>query len=65
MVNGCQTTRTLYDFMENQFAGLAGQLHEAPQAEPYRQALLPFKLIAVDGVPGRILWEGFRRLRLN
>ena len=52
VVNGCQTTRTLYDFMENQFAGLAGQLDVAPQAEPYRDALLPFKLIAVDDLDG-------------
>ena len=48
IVNGCQTTRTLYDFMENQFAGLADQLDRHSSAERYQAALLPFKLIAVE-----------------
>lgn len=48
IVNGCQTTRTLYDFMENEFAGLADQLEQHGQAGRYFEALLPFKLIAVS-----------------
>ena len=47
IVNGCQTTRTLYDFMENHFAGIQTQLDTWPDAEPYRNGLLAFKLIAV------------------
>ena len=47
IVNGCQTTRTLYDFMENHFAGVQAQLNTWPEAEPYRTGLLAFKLIAV------------------
>lgn len=47
VVNGCQTTRTLFDFMENEFAGLADHLEQHARAERYRTALLPFKLIAV------------------
>ena len=48
IVNGCQTTRTLYDFMENHFAGVQTQLDTLTEAEPYRAALLPFKLMAVQ-----------------
>ena len=48
IVNGCQTTRTLYDFMENKFAGVQAQLDTRADAEPYRGALLAFKLIAVQ-----------------
>ena len=47
IVNGCQTTRTLYDFMENQFAGVQEQLDTLPKADPYRTSSLSFKLIAV------------------
>jgi hypothetical protein len=47
IVNGCQTTRTLYDFMENQFAGVQEQLATLPKADPYRTSALAFKLIAV------------------
>lgn len=47
IVNGCQTTRTLYDFMENHFAGVQAQLSTSPKAEQYRSGLLAFKLIAV------------------
>ena len=48
IVNGCQTTRTLYDFMETQFAGVQAQLATLVDAEPYRAALLAFKLMAVQ-----------------
>ena len=48
IVNGCQTTRTLYDFMENRFAGVQEQLDTLPKADPYRTSLLAFKLIAVS-----------------
>jgi hypothetical protein len=48
IVNGCQTTRTLFDFMENEFAGLADQLERHSRAARYQEALLPFKLIAVQ-----------------
>lgn len=48
IVNGCQTTRTLYDFMETQFAGVQTQLATLADAEPYRAALLAFKLMAVQ-----------------
>ena len=46
IVNGCQTTRTLYDFMENRFAGVQAQLDALESAQPYREASLAFKLIA-------------------
>ena len=48
IVNGCQTTRTLYDFMENHFAGVQAQMDTIANAQPYRAALLAFKLIAVQ-----------------
>ena len=48
IVNGCQTTRTLFDFMENHFAGVQGQLSTLPDAQPYRTGLLAFKLIEVQ-----------------
>ena len=47
IVNGCQTTRTLYDFMENHFAGVQAQLETLANAQPYRDALLAFKIIEV------------------
>ncbi|MDP2860086.1 MAG: AIPR family protein, partial [Bacillota bacterium] len=47
VVNGCQTTRTLYDFMVNHFAGTHVKLGTLPEAEPYRKASLAFKVIAV------------------
>lgn len=50
IVNGCQTTRTLYDYLENHFAGLAEQLHERSEAERYRSAWLQFKVIAVENL---------------
>ena len=48
IVNGCQTTRTLYDFMENRFAGVQEQLNTSPKADAYRTSTLAFKLIAVQ-----------------
>ena len=48
IVNGCQTSRTLYDFMENHFAGVLAQLDVLASVQPYREALLAFKLIAVQ-----------------
>ena len=48
IVNGCQTTRTLYDFMENHFAGVQAQLETLANAQPYRDALLAFKIIEVS-----------------
>lgn len=55
IVNGCQTTRTLYDFMESHFAGVRDQLGQRAEAEPYRRALLPFKLIAVTSLDDDLL----------
>ena len=55
IVNGCQTTRTIYDYMENQFAGVMDQLARHPDAERYRRALLPFKLIAVEDLDGELV----------
>jgi len=50
VVNGCQTTRTLYDFMETHFPALGKQLLKHEAAEPYRRALLPLKVIVVPGM---------------
>ena len=47
IVNGCQTTRTLYEFMENHFPGQETQLDNLGKAEPYRNAFLTFKLTEV------------------
>ena len=55
IVNGCQTTRTLYDFMENRFPGLHGQLNTHAEAQPYREALLSFKLMAVQDLDAEFI----------
>lgn len=46
IVNGCQTTRTLYDFIETKFAGKRKLLANNEQARRYREAFLAFKVIA-------------------
>lgn len=48
IVNGCQSTKTLYDFMENHFAGLGTKLRQDETASRYRDAYLPFKVISVE-----------------
>ncbi len=55
IVNGCQTTRTLYEFIGNRFAGLTKQLRGLSDAAPYRAALLPFKLIGVERLDSQLV----------
>ncbi|HEY7022834.1 MAG TPA: AIPR family protein [Ktedonobacterales bacterium] len=46
IVNGCQTTRTLYEFIVTKFAGRLNLLATDAQAVAYREAFLTFKVIA-------------------
>lgn len=55
IVNGCQTTRTVYDFMENRFAGLAKVLQNRQDASIYRKSSLTFKLVAVENLDDKLV----------
>ena len=57
IVNGCQTTRTLYDFMELSFAGIRDQVEERPEADKYRHAFMAFKVTAVSSNEENIIKE--------
>ncbi len=50
IVNGCQTTRTLYDFMARKFAG-SYKLTD-PDAQQFQDAFLAVKVIVVEDMDG-------------
>lgn len=48
IVNGCQTTRTLYDFMETKFPGVdIGHIASESRIQPYRDAHMAIKILVV------------------
>lgn len=51
IVNGCQTTRTLYDFMNTKFPGVdLGHIASEGRIQPYKDAHMAIKiLVVVDG----------------
>jgi hypothetical protein len=52
IVNGCQTTRTLYDFMNTQFAGIDVQRESSSRLQPYKEAFIAIKILVVKGTEG-------------
>lgn len=50
IVNGCQTTRTLYDFMEKKFAGVSPSLDT--EGAVYKDAFLAVKILIVKDMDG-------------
>ena len=47
IVNGCQTTRTLYDFMNTKFAGIDVQRDPTNKLEAYKKAFMAIKVLVV------------------
>ncbi len=48
IVNGCQTTRTLYEFMDKHFAGIDPQHDVANAMSAYREAFMAVKVLVVQ-----------------
>jgi hypothetical protein len=48
IVNGCQTTRTLYDFMNTKFAGIDPLRDAGNKMAAYNDAFLAIKILVVD-----------------
>ena len=47
IVNGCQTTRTLYDFMNTKFAGIDVQHDPNNKMQAYKEAFMAIKVLVV------------------
>jgi hypothetical protein len=53
IVNGCQTTRTLYDFMDTKFPGVdIEHITSESRIQPYRDAHLAIKILVVSADDG-------------
>ncbi len=52
VVNGCQTTRTLYNFMETKFPGIDVLKDTSDRLRTYKEAFIIFKVLVVEDIEG-------------